>query len=108
VLYVTNHDAVPIVAQIEAFDRHQDDSGDALARSDALMVSPPLARLMPEQRQTVRLALPASAGADERSYRLVVSEPPTRKPSRSRACACCSGFPSPYSRKPRRRRARRR
>ncbi len=79
VLYVTNRDTQPIVAQVEAFDWR----GDTLTRSDALMVSPPMARLMPGERQTVRLALPAAGGADERSYRLIVSElpDPQAKPS---------------------------
>jgi len=76
VFYVTNHGSQPIVVQVQGFDWHQTDKGEQLDRSDALTISPPMARLVPERRQTVRLAVKPGIAATERSFRLVVNELP--------------------------------
>ncbi len=77
VFYITNRGTVPIVAQIEAYDSHQTEKADRLDRSDSLLVSPPMARLMPAQRQIVRLAFKGAAAAgEERAFRVLVSELP--------------------------------
>jgi len=77
VFYVVNHGSKPIVTQVQGFDWRQDDSADRLAPSQSLMISPPMARLAPGQRQIVRLAIaPDAATPDEHAYRLLVSELP--------------------------------
>ncbi|MEJ0043413.1 MAG: fimbria/pilus periplasmic chaperone [Rhizomicrobium sp.] len=76
VFYITNHGSQPIVVQIQGFDWRQTDGGEQLDRSDALTISPPMARLVPERRQTVRLAIGPGAAPAERSFRLVASELP--------------------------------
>ncbi|MEJ0025034.1 MAG: fimbria/pilus periplasmic chaperone [Rhizomicrobium sp.] len=76
VFYVTNHGSQPIVVQVQGFDWRQTDRGEQLDRSDALTISPPMVRLIPERRQTIRLAIGPGAAPDERSFRLVVSELP--------------------------------
>ncbi|MEI9887773.1 MAG: fimbria/pilus periplasmic chaperone [Rhizomicrobium sp.] len=76
VFYITNHGPQAIVVQIQGFDWRQSDGGEQLDRSDTLTISPPMARLVPERRQTVRLAITPGAAAAERSFRLVASELP--------------------------------
>jgi fimbrial chaperone protein len=77
VFYITNRGDQPVVAQVQGFAWRQTDSGDRLDPSDALTVSPPIARLLPGQQQIVRLAVKPDSGAvDERSFRLLVSELP--------------------------------
>jgi fimbrial chaperone protein len=81
VLYVVNRGAKPITAQVEGFDWSQSDGKDQLTASHTLLISPPMAKLMPGERQVVRLQVPARAeGQPEGSYRLVVSELPTPEP----------------------------
>jgi fimbrial chaperone protein len=80
-LYLANHGAEPVAVQVEAFAWRQDAQGEQLTASDAIAVSPPLARLAPGQRQTVRLLVkPDPSATGERSFRVIVSElpPPTR------------------------------
>ncbi|HEY0106801.1 MAG TPA: fimbria/pilus periplasmic chaperone [Rhizomicrobium sp.] len=76
VFYVTNHGAEPVAIQIQALDWRQTDEGEQFGPSDALNVSPPIGRLIPERRQTIRLLIRRSATAAEQSYRLLVSELP--------------------------------
>ena len=77
VFYITNRGDQPIVAQVQGFSWRQTDNGDQLDPSDALTVSPPMARLAPGQQQIIRLAVKPDAGAtDERAFRLLVSELP--------------------------------
>jgi fimbrial chaperone protein len=77
VFYVTNRGDQPIVAQIQGFDWSQGPGGEKLTTSQALTISPPMARLTPGQRQVVRLAASPDASASaERSFRLLVSELP--------------------------------
>ncbi len=83
VFYITNHGAQPIVVQIQGFDWRQTGTGEQLDRSDTLILSPPMARLIPERRQTVRLAIRPGAAPVERSFRLIVSELPDPQASAS-------------------------
>jgi len=77
VFYITNRGDRPIVAQVQGFAWRQTEAGDRLEPSDALTVSPPMARLAPGQQQIVRLAVtPDAASNDERAFRLLVSELP--------------------------------
>jgi fimbrial chaperone protein len=75
VFYVVNRGGEPAMVQIEPFDWSQSQGRDRLSESSTLEVSPPMARLAPGERQLVRLRAPSS-GAQERSYRLMVSELP--------------------------------
>ncbi|MHB1271553.1 MAG: fimbrial biogenesis chaperone [Rhodanobacter sp.] len=77
VLYVVNHGAQPIMAQVEGFDWRQDNGRDRLDASQALQVSPPMARLGPGQTQAVRVLIePVQANTGERTFRLLISELP--------------------------------
>jgi len=77
VFYITNRGKQPIIAQIQGFDWRQTETGDQLDASEALTVSPPMARLAPGQQQIVRLAVkPDPDATDERAFRLLVSELP--------------------------------
>lgn len=77
VLYVVNHGARQIMVQVEGFDWRQDDGHDRLDASEALQVSPPMARLAPGQTQAVRVLIkPAGANGGERTFRLLISELP--------------------------------
>jgi fimbrial chaperone protein len=80
-LYLANQGSEPVAVQVEAFAWRQDAQGERLTPSDSIAVSPPLARLAPGQKQTVRLLVKPEPGAmSERSFRIVVSElpPPPR------------------------------
>lgn len=76
VLYVNNYGDTPVTVQIEPFDWNQTDGRDRLISSTALMVSPPIATIPPQGRQTVRVMVAPAAAAGERSFRLLVSELP--------------------------------
>ena len=78
VLYVNNYGSMPVTVQIEPFDWSQSGGKDRLVTSDALMVSPPIAAIPPQGKQTVRLMIAPAAGAGERSFRLLISELPDR------------------------------
>ncbi|HEX3674311.1 MAG TPA: fimbria/pilus periplasmic chaperone [Rhizomicrobium sp.] len=77
VVYITNHGDQAIVAQVQAYDWRQTDKGEQLDPSTTLSISPPMARVPPGQRQTIRLAITPDPGATtERSFRLLISELP--------------------------------
>src|ERR1700733_1954974 len=76
VVYVTNNGNTPVVAQIQPYDWQQSAQGESLTPSNALEVSPPMSRLVPGQRQIVRLAVPPGSTGTEKSYRILVSELP--------------------------------
>jgi len=76
-LTVRNTSRDETVVQIDAMQWIGDGSPDGLLPSDDLLISPPLFRLAPGDRQLVRVALRTPPdGAVERSYRLVLSEVP--------------------------------
>ncbi|HEY5048333.1 MAG TPA: fimbria/pilus periplasmic chaperone [Rhizomicrobium sp.] len=76
VLYVNNYGNAPVTVQIEPFDWGQADGNDRLTASETLMVSPPIAAIPAQGRQTVRVMLAPAATAGERSFRLLVSQLP--------------------------------
>ncbi|HEY2444704.1 MAG TPA: fimbria/pilus periplasmic chaperone [Rhizomicrobium sp.] len=76
VLYVNNYGDTPVTVQVEPFDWNQSDGSDRLISSNALMVSPPIATIPAEGRQTVRVMVAPAAAAGERSFRLLISELP--------------------------------
>lgn len=73
--YVTNHGARPVTVQIEAMDWHQGDGRDRLVPSTQLLTSPPMARIAPGGRQSVRVMARVDAGR-EHAFRLLVSQLP--------------------------------
>lgn len=77
--FVTNHGARPVTVQIEAMDWRQQATGgdgrDRLTPSTTLLTSPPMARIAPGARQSVRV-LARGAAAHERAFRLLVSQLP--------------------------------
>lgn len=73
--YVTNHSAQPVTIQIEALDWSQQNGADTLSPSRTLFTSPPIARITPGTRQSVRV-LARPAGDGPAAYRLRVSELP--------------------------------
>lgn len=76
VLYVNNDGNAPVTVQIEPFDWAQSDGKEQLTPSDALMVSPPIAAIPAQAKQTIRLMTKPGTGAAERTFRLLVSELP--------------------------------
>jgi fimbrial chaperone protein len=81
VFYLINHSTEPIVAQVEGYAWRQDETQTDVDQYDDtsdLIISPPMVRLMPKQRQTIRLMVKpnASAASSERTFRLIVSEIP--------------------------------
>ncbi len=74
--YVTNHGDAPVNIQIEALDWNQQDGADAVAPSQSLFTSPPLARISPGTRQSVRVLARPPGDKAENAYRLRVSELP--------------------------------
>ena len=73
--YVTNHGAHAVTVQIEAMDWQQGDGRDRLAPSRLLLTSPPMARIAPGGRQSVRVLARVDAG-HEHAFRLLVSQLP--------------------------------
>jgi P pilus assembly chaperone PapD len=76
--YVTNHGTRPLTIEIEALDWRQlgDNGTDTLSPSETLFTSPPVARIAPETRQSVRVMAQPGADRREGTYRLRVSELP--------------------------------
>jgi fimbrial chaperone protein len=75
-LYVSNNGAGPIGVHVEAFAWSQPNGHDELQMSRAIQVSPPMTRLKPGERQTIRLRVAAQKSTGERTFRLVASELP--------------------------------
>lgn len=76
VFYVNNYGSDSITVQIEPLNWSQLDGRDQLSPSDTLMVSPPIAAVPAQGKQTIRLLTATGAEGGERSYRLLVSELP--------------------------------
>jgi fimbrial chaperone protein len=76
---VTNHEAAPTTVQLRGFNWTQGATDDNLARSDDLIVSPPIFQLGPNESQTVRVMLRRPAQGAETSYRVLLDELPTSK-----------------------------
>ncbi len=73
--FVANHGARAVTVQIEAMDWRQEQGRDVLAPSREFLTSPPMARIAPGVRQSVRVMARPGAGG-EHAYRLLVSELP--------------------------------
>ncbi|MBB6185609.1 fimbrial biogenesis chaperone [Oleiagrimonas soli] len=76
VLYAMNRGDQPIMVQVEGYAWVQRGGTDRLIATDALQLSPPMARIAPGEKQTIRLRVTPSTQPHERSFRLLVSELP--------------------------------
>lgn len=76
-LTLTNTGDVPLRGQVRVFRWRQSDGEDRLEPTRDLIVSPPMLRLSPGQRQLVRVIRPGPAPVgEEAGYRLIVDELP--------------------------------
>ena len=69
-----------VYAQVRVYHWSQNENGDQLTTSRGLLVSPPMIRLQPGEKQLIRIirasAPPSGVGAVEDSYRLSIDEIP--------------------------------
>lgn len=76
-LNLANRGTVPIIVQLEGFIWEQKDGKDVLTPTDSVLVSPPMARIPPGGKQTVRImARGDGMPGVERTFRLFASELP--------------------------------
>jgi fimbrial chaperone protein len=76
-LNLSNRGNVPIIVQLESFIWSQADGQDVLKPTDGVLVSPPMARIPPGGKQTVRIMVrPGGEPGVERTFRLFASELP--------------------------------
>jgi fimbrial chaperone protein len=76
-LTLANRGAEPIIVQIEGFSWEQIGGEDVLKPSKDVLVSPPMARIAPGGKQTVRVMVkPGGEQGKERTYRILASELP--------------------------------
>jgi fimbrial chaperone protein len=77
-LTLANRGATPIIVQIEGFAWEQVNGEDVLKPSTDVLVSPPMARIAPGGKQTVRVMVKPGTAAQgkERTYRILASELP--------------------------------
>jgi fimbrial chaperone protein len=76
-LTLANRGTDPIIVQIQGFSWEQVNGEDVLKPSSDVLVSPPMARIAPGGKQTVRLMVkPGGEAGKERTYRIMASELP--------------------------------
>lgn len=77
VLMVTNEGDDPINAQVRVLEWSQNGGKDALAPTQKIVASPPMATLAPKQTQSIRVVrVDKSPATAEEAYRLLVDEVP--------------------------------
>jgi len=80
-LTVTNTGTSETAIQIRAYAWSQKDGDDQLADSDAVVLSPPIARMAPGASQVIRLILRQAPQGREATYRILVDQiPPPAEP----------------------------
>jgi len=78
---VANRATAPATVQVRTFDWSQPGGIDRLSPTDAVVASPPIVTIQPGREQVIRVLLRRpSAGAAEKSYRLMVEEIPVPVP----------------------------
>lgn len=78
---VANRATAPATVQVRTFEWSQPGGIDRLAPTDAVVASPPIVTIPPGREQVIRVLLRRpSAGAAEKSYRLMVDEIPVPVP----------------------------
>jgi len=77
VLQLANRGSDPIIVQIEGLGWQQSGASEELKPSEFVIVSPPMARIKPGEKQTVRILVrPGGAPGMERAFRILASELP--------------------------------
>jgi fimbrial chaperone protein len=80
-LTVTNQGNSETAIQIRAYAWSQKDDKDQLTATDAVLLSPPLARIAPGANQVVRLILRQQPQGREATYRILIDQiPPPAEP----------------------------
>jgi fimbrial chaperone protein len=74
VVYVRNESQAPVIVQTQPFEWTQAAGRDGLKPSTTFVVSPPMARIAPGAQQIVRMQASGTDGANERSYRLLLTQ----------------------------------
>ncbi|MDO5691469.1 MAG: fimbria/pilus periplasmic chaperone [Pseudomonadota bacterium] len=76
-LTLSNVGSAPVTVQVRAFQWTQDERGeDVLTPTQALVVSPPMAKIGAETEQQFRVIRTQPAGVGEEAYRLIIDELP--------------------------------
>jgi len=79
---LTNHADHDTQVQVRSFQWTQANNTDILDKTQALLVSPPFARIAPGQSQIIRLLLRQAPGTTEQAYRVVFDQLPDADPSK--------------------------
>ncbi len=80
-LTVTNQGTAETAIQIRAYTWSQKGNDDPLIATDALVVSPPLARIAPGAAQIIRIILREPPQGQEATYRILIDQiPPPAEP----------------------------
>jgi len=79
---LTNRGDHDTQVQVRSFQWTQANNADVLDKTQALLVSPPFARIAPGQSQTVRILLRQAPGPAEQAYRVVFDQLPDVDPSK--------------------------
>jgi fimbrial chaperone protein len=80
-LTVTNEGTSETAIQIRAYAWSQKDGDDQLTDSDAVVLSPPIARMAPGSSQVIRLILRQAPQGREATYRILIDQiPPPAEP----------------------------
>jgi len=75
-LTITNQGTSETAVQLRAFAWNQKDNNDQLAASDALLISPPIAKIGPGATQVIRLILRQALQDRETTQRIVIDQIP--------------------------------
>jgi fimbrial chaperone protein len=84
-LWLENKGDTAVTMQVRAFGWAQPAGDDRLDPQDAVVASPPIARVEPGSRQLVRIIRRAPGAAPESAYRLIVDELPPPPPEGAQA-----------------------
>lgn len=81
-IWLENKGTAPVTLQVRTFAWSQDADGDRLTPQDAIVASPPIVTVGAGKRQLVRVVRrdPATSGAPETAYRLLIDELPGAAP----------------------------
>ncbi|MFM9863468.1 MAG: molecular chaperone [Micropepsaceae bacterium] len=94
-LTLANRGTQPIIVQLEGFTWDQAGNEDVLKPTDAVLVSPPMARIPAGGKQVVRVMVKPGAPGVERTYRLFASELPDPANNESRTIRVLLQFSVP-------------
>ena len=82
-LWLENKGDTAVTMQVRTFAWSQRSGDEALDSQDAIVASPPIARIEPGARQLIRIIRRTSGSAPESAYRLIVDELPPPPPDGS-------------------------